>query len=163
MYTFCFWTFFQYGTCLTRQKEEMRHALVQCNVSVVGNIWRLFAKSVDSPFTPSKNFVEVQLTVSFSKHFPWQVTHFLQHSTHFLKTNIDYFEISCLRAPCSWLEKPRNCMGQYLDCMPNTKFNSYLTPCNFWAFQTMNRELWGKKFQSDQQSAACFWEVSGAL
>jgi hypothetical protein len=30
---------------------------------------------------------------------------------------IDNFEISCLRAPISWLEKPRNHMGQDLDCM----------------------------------------------
>jgi hypothetical protein len=27
----------------------------------------------------------------------------------------------------------------------------------------MNRELWGKKFRSDQRSAACFREVGGAL
>jgi hypothetical protein len=25
---------------------------------------------------------------------------------------IDHFEISCLGAPFSWLEKPRNCMGR---------------------------------------------------
>jgi len=25
---------------------------------------------------------------------------------------VDHFKISCLRAPFSWLEKPRNCMGQ---------------------------------------------------
>jgi hypothetical protein len=68
---------------------------------------------------------------------------------------IDHFEISCLRAPFSWLEKPRNCMGQDLDCMadvlmgfhqstfskPNTEFISDLVPCNFWAFSTMKREL----------------------
>jgi hypothetical protein len=68
---------------------------------------------------------------------------------------VDHFEISCLRAPFSWLEKPRNCMEQDLDCMAdvlmgfrqstfsklNTEFNSDLTPCNFWAFPTMKREL----------------------
>jgi hypothetical protein len=32
---------------------------------------------------------------------------------------IDYFEISCLGAPCPWLEKPRNRMGRDLDCMAN--------------------------------------------
>jgi hypothetical protein len=72
---------------------------------------------------------------------------------------IDHFKISCLRAPFSWLEKPRNCMGgQDLDCMadvlmgfhrsafykPNTQVNSNLAPCNFWAFPTMKRELQGK-------------------
>jgi hypothetical protein len=61
-------------------------------------------------------------------------------------------------------------MGQELNCMvdvlmgfhqptsskPNTEFNSDLTPCNFWAFPTMKRELQGKKFQSGQWSAAGF-------
>jgi hypothetical protein len=51
---------------------------------------------------------------------------------------IDHFEISCLGAPFSWLEKPRNRMGRDLDCMAdvlmgfhrstfsksNTEFNS---------------------------------------
>jgi hypothetical protein len=45
----------------------------------------------------------------------------------------------------------------------NTKFNSYLTPCDFWAFLTMKRELQGKTFQSDQQFAGRFQEVAGAL
>jgi hypothetical protein len=78
---------------------------------------------------------------------------------------VDHFEISYLGAPFSWLEKPRNRMGRDLDCMadvllgfygstfskPNTKFNSDLSPCDFWAFPTMKRELRGKKFRSDQQ------------
>jgi hypothetical protein len=86
---------------------------------------------------------------------------------------IDHFRISCLRAPFSWLEKPRNHTGQDLDCVAgvlmgfcqstfsklNTEFNSDLVPCGFWAFQTMERELQGKKFQSDQQSASHFQEV----
>jgi hypothetical protein len=33
----------------------------------------------------------------------------------------------------------------------------------FWAFPTMKRELWGKKFRSNQRSAARFREVGGAL
>jgi hypothetical protein len=51
---------------------------------------------------------------------------------------VDQFEISCLGAPFSWLEKPRNRMGWDLDCMvdvlmgfhtstsskPNREFNS---------------------------------------
>jgi hypothetical protein len=54
---------------------------------------------------------------------------------------VDHFEISCLRATFSWLEKPRNCMGRDLDCIAdvlmgfhqhtfsklNTEFNSNLT------------------------------------
>jgi hypothetical protein len=31
----------------------------------------------------------------------------------------------------------------------NTEFNSDLIPGHFWAFPTMERELQGKKFQSD--------------
>jgi hypothetical protein len=90
---------------------------------------------------------------------------------------IDHFELSCLGAPFSWLEKPRNRMGRDLDGMavvlmgfyrstfskPNTEFNSDFAPCDFWAFSTMKRELRGKKFPSDQRSAARFREVGGAL
>jgi hypothetical protein len=93
-----------------------------------------------------------------------------------LKT-VAQFEISCLEAPFSSLEKPRNRMGRDLDCMadvlmefhrstfskPNTEFKSDLAPCDFWAFPTMKRELLGKKFRSDQRSAARFREVGGAL
>jgi hypothetical protein len=78
--------------------------------------------------------------------------------------------------PFSWLEKPRNRMGWDLDCMtnvlmglrrspiskPHTEFNSDLAPCDFWIFQTIKREL-GKKFRSDQWSAARFLEMGGAL
>jgi hypothetical protein len=56
---------------------------------------------------------------------------------------VDHFEISCLRAPFSWLEKPRNLTGRDLDCMAdvlmgfhwstfsklNTEFNSDLASC----------------------------------
>jgi hypothetical protein len=40
----------------------------------------------------------------------------------------------------------------------NTEFNSDLAPCDFWAFPTMKMELRGKKFRSDQRSAALFSE-----
>jgi hypothetical protein len=36
-------------------------------------------------------------------------------------------------------------------------------PCDVWAFPVMNRELRGKKFRSDQWSAACSRKVGGAL
>jgi hypothetical protein len=36
-------------------------------------------------------------------------------------------------------------------------------PCDFWILPTMKRELRGKKFRSDQRSAARFREVGGAL
>jgi hypothetical protein len=72
---------------------------------------------------------------------------------------VDHFKISCLGAPFSWLERPRNHTersGLYgicsngvpliTFCKLNTEFNSDLTPCNFWAFLTKKRELQGKKF-----------------
>jgi hypothetical protein len=56
--------------------------------------------------------------------------------------------------------KAEKLMGLDLDCTTdalmrfhwstfskaNTEFNSYLAPCNFWAFPTMKRDLRGKKF-----------------
>jgi hypothetical protein len=90
---------------------------------------------------------------------------------------VDHFEISCLGALFSWLVKPINRMGRELDCMadvlmgfhqstlskPKTEFNSDLAPYDIWAFLTMKRELRGKKFRSDQRSAARFRKVGGAL
>jgi hypothetical protein len=43
------------------------------------------------------------------------------------------------------------------------EFNSDLAPRNFWAFPTMKREVRGKKFRSDQRSAARFREVGEVL
>jgi hypothetical protein len=94
-----------------------------------------------------------------------------------LVQTVDHFEISYLRAPVSWLEKPRNRMGRDIEYMAdvlmgfhlstfsklNTKFNSDLTPRDYWAFPTMKSELRGKKLRSDQRSAAHFREVGGAL
>jgi hypothetical protein len=85
--------------------------------------------------------------------------------------------MSCLEAPFSWFEKPRNRMRRDLDCMvavlmgfhrstiskQSTEFNSDLAPCDFWAFQTLKRELRGKKFRCDHRSAARFREVGGVL
>jgi hypothetical protein len=42
-------------------------------------------------------------------------------------------------------------------------YSSDLAPCDFWAFTCMKRELRGKKFPSDQRSAARFREVGGEL
>jgi hypothetical protein len=75
---------------------------------------------------------------------------------------VDHFEISCLGAPFSWLEKSINRMGRDLDGMVdvlrgfhpstffklNIEFNSDLDPCDFWAFPTMKSDLRGKKFRS---------------
>jgi hypothetical protein len=90
---------------------------------------------------------------------------------------VDHLEISCLRAPFLWLEKLRNCMGRDLNwilCsawkkwisgtpLEHPPYSPNLAPCDFWAFPTMKRELWGKKFRSDQRSAAQFRDVGGAF
>jgi hypothetical protein len=89
---------------------------------------------------------------------------------------VHHFEISCLEAPFSWLEKPRNRMGRDLDCTAdvlmgfhwstfskqNTELNSDLASCDFWAFPSIKREPRGKKFQRDQRSSTRFREVGGA-
>jgi hypothetical protein len=56
-------------------------------------------------------------------------------------------------------------MGFHLSTFskPNIEFSSDLAPCDFWAFPSMKRELRGKKFPSDQRSAARFREVGRAL
>jgi hypothetical protein len=106
--------------------------------------------------------------------------HFLQSCAHFSKTCCILLitsKISCLRAPFSWLEKPKNRMGRDLNwilcsawrkCIGGTPlehppYSPDLAPCDFWAFSTMKRELRCKKFRSDQRSAARFREVGGAL
>jgi hypothetical protein len=90
---------------------------------------------------------------------------------------VDYFEISCLGAPFLWLKKPRNRMGRDMNwilCsawktwiggtpLEHPQYSPDLAPCDFWAFPTMKRELRGKKFRSDERSAARFREVGGAL
>jgi hypothetical protein len=57
---------------------------------------------------------------------------------------VDHFEISCLGAPFSWLEKARNlnCMADVLMgshwstfSKPNAEFNSDLAPCDFSHFE----------------------------
>jgi hypothetical protein len=68
---------------------------------------------------------------------------------------VDHFEISCLGAPISWFEKPRNRMARDLDCVAdvlmrfhrstfsksNTELNSDLASCDFWAFPARFREV----------------------
>jgi hypothetical protein len=61
-----------------------------------------------------------------------------------------HFKISCLRAPFSWLKKPRNCIEARFEISgtpsEHLPYSPDLTPCDFWAFPIMKRELWGKKF-----------------
>jgi hypothetical protein len=45
----------------------------------------------------------------------------------------------------------------------NPPYSPDLAPWDIWAFPIVKRELRGKKFRSDQRSAARFREVGGAL
>jgi hypothetical protein len=73
---------------------------------------------------------------------------------------INHFKISCLGPSFSWLEKPRNHMGQDLNwilCsawkkwisgipLEHLPYSPYLAPYDLWAFPTIKRELQGKNF-----------------
>jgi hypothetical protein len=75
-----------------------------------------FAQFVDSPYYFESELCGGAVTVTFSKYLSWQAMHFLQRSTNFSKTHCrPLFEISCLGAPFSLLEKPRNRMGRDLN------------------------------------------------
>jgi hypothetical protein len=145
-----------------------------------GNYEGRLKSSWTHPITPSRNLVQARWLSLFE--VPPLASNALLTTLHPLLENVletvDYFEISCLGAPFSWLEKPRNRIGRDLDCMadvlmgflrspfsrPNTEFNSDLAPCDFWAFPTMKRELRGKKVRNDQRSAAArFREVGREL
>jgi hypothetical protein len=116
----------------------------------------------------------------FEVPLPWQAMHFLQRSTHFSKTccrSLITSKFLASELPFHGWKSPEIAWGRDLDCMadvlmgfhrstfskPNTEFDSDLAPCDFWAFPTMFMELRGKKFRSDQRSAARFREVGGAL
>jgi hypothetical protein len=106
--------------------------------------------------------------------------HVLQHSTHLSKTCCRPLISSKFLAselPFHGWKRPEITWGRELVCMvhvimgfyrstfskSNTGFNSNLAPCDFWSFPTMKSKLRGKKFRSDQRSAARFREVGGAL
>jgi hypothetical protein len=139
-----------------------------------------FEKFVDSPYYSESEICGGVVTVSFrSTSLGKRCTSYNAPPTSRKRAayTVDHFEISCLGAPFSLVEKPRNRMRRDLNCMadvvmgfhrstfskPDTEFNSDLAPCNFWAIPAIKRELRGKKFRSDQRSAACFRKVGGAL
>jgi hypothetical protein len=86
--------------------------------------------------TPSRNFVEV-LWRSLFEVIPLASDAILTTLNPLLENVlkiVDHFEISCLGAPFSRLEKPRNRMGRDLDCMGDV-----LMGCHHPIFQTENR------------------------
>jgi hypothetical protein len=50
---------------------------------------------------------------------------------------VDHFEISCLGAPFSCLEKPRDRMGRDLNCMADVVLGFYIP-----IFSKPNKDLW---------------------
>jgi hypothetical protein len=137
-----------------------------------------FEKLVDSLYYSESELSGGAVTVSFSKYLPWQAMHFIQRSTHFSKTccrplitskflasELPFHGSKNPEIPWGkiWTVWPLMGFHRSTFSKPNTEFNSDLAPCDFWAFPTMKRELRGKKFRSDQLSAACFREVGGAL
>jgi hypothetical protein len=88
--------------------------------------------------TPSQNFVVVWWQSLFQSTPLASDT--LLTSLHPLLENVlqttDHFEISCLRAPFSWLEKPRNCTGQVRSGLYGRHYNG-VPPIHF--FQEENR------------------------
>jgi hypothetical protein len=138
-----------------------------------------FEKFVDSPYGSESEICGVVVTVSSLKYLFWEAMHFLQRSTNFSKTccrPLITSKFLTLELPFHGWKSPEIAWGRDLDCTvdvlmgfhrstfskPNTEFNSDLAPCDFWAFPTMKRELGGKKFRSDQRSAARFRKVGGA-
>jgi hypothetical protein len=129
--------------------------------------------------TPSRNFVEVRWRSLFRSTSLGQRCTSYNAPPSSRKCAADHWSLRNFlpRSSQNMVGKPRNRKGRDLDCMedvlmgfhrstfskPNTEFNSDLAPCDFWAFPNTKRELRGKKFRSDQQSAARFWEVGGAL
>jgi hypothetical protein len=124
-----------------------------------------FAKFVDSPYYSESEFCGGTMTVSFFEVSPVASDALLTTSHPLLENvlqTVDHFEISCLGAPFSWLEKPRNRMGRDLDCMtdvlmgfhgstfsqPNTEFSSvifvltlYNSVLSDWRSRNLNPEL----------------------
>jgi hypothetical protein len=122
---------------------------------------RPLAKFVDSPYYSESELCGGAVTVSFSKYLPWQAMHFLQRPTQFSKTCCILLITSKFLAS----ELPFHGWKKWIGETPlkHPPYSPDLTPCDFWALPTMKRELRGKKFRSDQRSAARFREVGGAL
>jgi hypothetical protein len=107
--------------------------------------------------TPSRNFTEVRWqslfrSTSLGKRSTFTTLHPLLENV--LQT-VDHFEISCLGAPFSWFEKPRNRMGRDLNwilCsawkkwiggtpLEHPPYSSHLALCDFWALTSL---CWGR-------------------
>jgi hypothetical protein len=135
-----------------------------------------FEKFVDSPYYFESELCGGAVTVSFSKYLPC-TSYNAPPTSRKRATDRLLLRNFLPRSFLFMVGKAQKAHGRDLDCKvdvlmefhwstfskPNTEFNSDLAPCDFWAFPTMKRELRGKKFRSDQRSAARFREVGRAL
>jgi hypothetical protein len=135
---------------------------------------------VESRYYSKSEISRGAVTVSFSKYLPWQAMHFLQRFTNFSKTFckpfITWKFLAFLFRFHGW-KISEIAWGRDPDCMadvlmgfyrstfskPNTEFNSDLVPMKFLGFSNHEKEFRGKKFRSDQLSAARFRDLGGAL
>jgi hypothetical protein len=87
-------------------------------LSLKQKIRRPFAKFLDSPCYSESEICGGAVTASFFEEPPL-ASDALFTPLHPLLENVlqtvDHFEISCLRAPFTWVEKPRNLMGRDLN------------------------------------------------
>jgi hypothetical protein len=99
--------------------SEFEAILAQLDEIFCYNIRRPFQKFVDSPYYSELELCGGAVTVSFSSvslgkrctSYNAPPTYRKRHGLQ----NVDHLEISCLGAPFSWLEKPRNRMGRDLN------------------------------------------------
>jgi hypothetical protein len=133
-----------------------------------------FEKFEDSPYHSGSELCEGAVTVSFSKYLPWQAMYLLQRSTHFPKTCCRPLITSKFLASKlpfhGWkAQKSHGARsGLYGGCSngapPIHLFQAEHKSIQISSHATSGkRELRGKKFRSDQRSAARFREVNGAL
>jgi hypothetical protein len=66
---------------------------------------------------------------------------------------IDNFKISCLRASFSWLEKPRNCMGRYLNWILCLAWEKWIcgTPLEHLPYSPDLAPVWFLGFSSHEK------------
>jgi hypothetical protein len=129
--------------------------------------------------TPSRNFVEVRWRSRFRSTFlgkwctsynapptsrkraadRWSLRSFLPRSSLFVVGKLR----NRMRRDLNWILC--SAWKKWIGGTPleHPPYSPDLDPCDLWAFPTMKRELRGKKFGSDQRSAACFRKVGGAL
>jgi hypothetical protein len=133
----------------------------------------------DSSYYPEWELYGGAVTVTFSKHLPWQAMHLLQRSTHFSKCAADGWSLRNF-LPWSSLfmigkaqksHEARSELNSLFGFEKVDRWNPIRTSAiqsrsrlmRFLGFSNHERALQGNKFLSDQRPAARFREVDGTL